>query len=116
MEQYCTSKSCRQKLSVYRESTSKQYETIDGLEDDIKEKDLFLQKVVQQRNQFQEEVHILKKKNSELLKESDNLIEKVNQLEEDTDIGLERLEMAHDKERKLKEELEKVSLDVVKEN
>ena len=74
----------------------------------MKDKDTFAQNVTRQRNQSQEEVSVLKKKNTELTKENDDLIEKVNQLDEDTDAGVEMLQMAHERERKTKVELKEL--------
>ena len=65
MEQICKNNYCKKKLQEYRESTSKLYDNIDSLEDDLKERDQFVQKVVKQRNNYQEEISLLKKKNCE---------------------------------------------------
>ena len=74
----------------------------------MKEKDTFAQKVLRQRNQSQEEVALLKTTNTELTKENDDLTEKENQLGEDTDAGVEMLQMAHERERKTKVELKEL--------
>jgi hypothetical protein len=58
MEQNCKKRYCRRKLSEYRELTSKQYDDIDSLETDIKDKDAFVQTLVKSRNDFQNEVAI----------------------------------------------------------
>ena len=108
MEKNCTNSYCKKMLKEYRESNSKLYDDIYSLEDDLKDKDTFAQNVTRQRNQSQEEVSVLKKKNTELTKENDDLIEKVNQLDEDTDAGVEMLQMAHERERKTKVELKEL--------
>ena len=46
MEQSCKSGYCKKKLNEYRELTSKQYDDIDTLETDIKDKDAFVQTLV----------------------------------------------------------------------
>jgi hypothetical protein len=56
------------------------------------------------RNDYQNEVVILKKKNSDIIKENNDLLEKVDQLDEDTDIGLNLLKNCQERERKLKKE------------
>ena len=106
MGDICKIRQCKTKLSEYREMTSKLYDDIDSLETDIKDKDKFVQTVVKARNALQEEVSNLKKKNSDLLKENCDLSEKVDQLDEDTDTGLELLKNAHERERKLNEAFE----------
>jgi chromosome segregation ATPase len=106
MEQLCKNGYCKSKLNEYRELTSKQYDDIDTLENDIKDKDAFVQTLVKARNDYQKEVVLLKKKNSEITKENNNLLEKVDQLDEDTDIGLNLLKNCQERERKLKKELE----------
>ena len=107
MEVICDSRKCRRKLNDYRDMTSKLYADIDTLEADLKERNEFLQKVVKSRNDFQQEIVHVKNKNSDLIKENDDLIEKVNQLEEDTEDGLEMYEMVRAREVNLKKELEK---------
>ena len=62
MEQSCSNSNCRKQLREYRESTSKLYGEIDSLEDDLKDRDDFSQKIIRQRNQLQEEVSFLKKR------------------------------------------------------
>lgn len=114
MEQSCSNSNCRKQLREYRESTSKLYGEIDSLEDDLKDRDDFSQKIIRQRNQLQEEVSFLKKKNSELQNENDELVEKVNQLDEDTDAGVEMLQMAHERERKNKIELKELKDKVIR--
>ena len=105
MEQSCKSGYCRKKLNEYRELTSKQYDDIDTLETDIKDKDAFVQTLVKARNDYQNEVITLKKKNSDIIKENDDLLEKVDQLDEDTDIGLNLLKNCQKRENNLKKEL-----------
>ena len=102
----CKTGYCRKKLSEYRELTTKQYDDIDSLETDIKDKDTFLQTVVKARNALQSDVSNLKKKNDDLKKENDDLSEKVEQLDEDTETGLMMIRNAHERERKLKNEVE----------
>ena len=71
----------------------KQYDDIDSLETDLKDKDGFLQEIVKARNNLQEEIVQLKNKNSNLMKQNDELQEKVEQLDEDTDTGIELLKI-----------------------
>ena len=106
MEQSCKNESCKRKLKDYRELTSKQYDDIDALETDIKDKEAFVQTVVKARNNYQSEVALLKKKNGDLIKENNGLLEKVDQLDEDTDTGINLLRNAHERESKLNKELE----------
>ena len=89
-------------LKEYRENNIKLYEEINSVDNDLKSKGTFAQREVRQRNQLQEEMSSLKKKNHDLVKENYQLIEKVDQLEEDTEAGVEMLGMAHERERKLK--------------
>ena len=105
MEQSCKSGYCRKKLNEYRELTSKQYDDIDTLETDIKDKDAFVQTLVKAKNDYQNEVITLKKKNSDIIKENNDLLEKVDQLDEDTDIGLNLLKNCQERENNLKKEL-----------
>ena len=106
MEQMCSSKNCKSKLSDYREMNRKLYNDLDAFEDDMRDKDVFLQKLSKERNGYQKEFDNLKKKYDELRKENDDLVEQNNQLDEDTDDGIEMLKMAHTREAKLKKELE----------
>ena len=101
MEQLCKGGSCRKKLSEYREMTNKLYDDIYGLESDIKEKDKFLQIVVKTRNSLEMEVLVLKKKNSSLVEENNDLVAKNDQLDEDTDTGIELLRNANERENKV---------------
>jgi hypothetical protein len=105
MEQMCKNDYCRKNLKEYRELTSKLYDDIDGLESDLKDKDVFLQTVVKARNAYQNEVANLKKKNLELIKENNDLLEKNEQLDEDAETGLSMVKNAHERERKLNTEL-----------
>jgi hypothetical protein len=73
------------------------YDEIYSLEDDLKEKDNFAQKVIRQRNQSQDELSLLKNNNIELTKENDELMERVTKFDEYTDAGVEMLQMAHEK-------------------
>ena len=66
MDVICDAKKCRRKLNDYRDLTSKLYADNDSLEADMKERDKFLQKVVKARNDYQQEIAHLKKKNSDL--------------------------------------------------
>ena len=84
----CKNEYCRKKLKEYRELTTKLYDDIDGLESDIKDKDDFLQTVIKARNACQSEIAVLKKKNSQLIKENNDLLEKKDQLDEDAETGL----------------------------
>ena len=104
---FCKTGPCKKKLSEYRELTSKLYNEIDSLEDDLKDKDAFLQKVVKARNNLQEDNEKLKKRNVELVKDITDLSEKVDQLDEDTDTGVELLRNANERERKVILELDK---------
>ena len=106
MDNSCRTGSCKKKLTEYRDLTSKLYGEIDCLESDIKDKEGFLQKVVKARNGFQEEVAVLKKKISGLVKENNDLSDKVEQLDEDTDTGVELLRNANAREMKLSDLVE----------
>jgi chromosome segregation ATPase len=106
MEQLCKNGYCKRKLNEYRELTSKQYDDIDTLEMDIKDRDAFVQTLVKARNDYQSEVALLKKKNGDLIKENNDLLEKVDQLDEDTDTGMNLLRNSHERESKLNKELE----------
>ena len=106
MEQMCSSKNCKSKLSDYREMNRKLYNDLDAFEEDMRDKDVFLQKLSKERNGYQKEFDNLKKKYDELRKENDDLVEQNNQLDEDTDDGIEMLKMAHTREALLKKELE----------
>ena len=97
----CKNIHCKKKLGEYWELTSKLYDDISSFEDDMKDKDDFLQNVVKARNTLQEEVANIKKRNVNLSKENTGLLEKVKQLDEDTDDGLKMLQNAHERERKL---------------
>jgi chromosome segregation ATPase len=94
MDQTCKNHQCKKK-------SSELYSDIDSLETDIKDKDTFVQAVVKARNALQEDVAKLTKKNRDLIRENNDLTEKVDQLDEDTDTGLEFLKNAHERERKL---------------
>ena len=87
----CKNKYCKSKLSEYREQTRKLYDDVDSLETDIKDKEDFVQTLVNNKNALQEDVAHLKKKNKKLTKENDVLLEKVKQLDEDTDDGIKML-------------------------
>ena len=104
MEQMC-SKYCKSRLSDYRDMNRKLYNDLDAF-DDMRDKDVFIQKLSKERNGYQKEFDTLKKKYDELRKENDDLVEQNNQLDEDTDDGVEMLKRAHEREAKLKKELE----------
>ena len=114
MEQLCQNLYCKGKLKEYRDLTRKLYDDIDGLEDDIRDKDTYTQKVVKARNANESEVALLKKKHSALIKENCDLLEQVKQLDEDTDAGVEMLQMAHERERKFKKEVDEYKENVKK--
>ena len=107
MDQSCRNNYCKKKLTEYREFTSKLYDDIHSIENDIKEKDVFIHKIVKARNDYQKEVEVLKKKNSALLKENNDLLEKNDQLDEDAEDGMKMLKNAHERERKLTKESDK---------
>ena len=109
MENLCKTGYCRKKLGEYRELTTKLYDDIDSLETDIKDKDTFLQTVVKARNALQNDIFNFKKKNAGLTKENDDLTEKVEQLDEDTDDGIKMLRNAHERERVLNKEVKEWS-------
>ena len=106
MEQLCGNIACRKKLKQYRELTNKQCDDIVDLETDITEKDAFAQSMVKAKNDYQSEVALLKKKNKSLVKDNDDLLEKVKQLDEDTDDGIAMLRNAHAREGNIKRELD----------
>ena len=83
MDSNCESKHCRIKLREYFDLTSKLYDDIGSLEEDIKEKESFVQKLKKGRNDFQHATVVLKKKNAELFKEIDVLVEKNERFETD---------------------------------
>ena len=85
MTDSCKTDQCKKKLREYRELTRKLYSDIDGFEDDIKDKEDFLQKVIKARNNLQEDNSNLKKRNIDLVRDNNSLSEKVAQLDEDTD-------------------------------
>jgi hypothetical protein len=106
MENLCKTGECKRKLKEYRELTTKLYDDIDGLEGDIKDKDDFVQKIVKARNALQSEVAGWKKKNLVIIKENEELSTKNEQLDEDAETGLMMVRNAHERERKLKNEIE----------
>ena len=108
MDQKCKSEICRSKLKDYRDLTRKQDDDIDTLETDIRDKDAFAQTVVKSRNDLQKELTLLKKKNADLLNQNKDLLEKVDQLDEDTETGMMFLKNAHERERKLNVEVKEL--------
>ena len=102
----CKTGLCKKKLIEYRELACKLCNDIDSLEDDFKDKDAFLQKVVKVRNNLQEDNENLKQRNVGLVKDISDLSEKVEQLDEDTDTGVELLRNANERERKVNLQLE----------
>ena len=88
MDLKCENKLCKIKGEEYRNE-------IYALEDDIKDKDEFAQKVVRQRNAYKAEISILKTNLHELTKENEDLIENSKQLEEDANNGVAMLKNAH---------------------
>ena len=62
--------------------------------------------LVKAKNDYQSEVALLKKKNKSLVKDNDDLLEKVKQLDEDTDDGIAMLRNAQARERNIKRELD----------
>ena len=101
----CENKQCRKKFREYIEQNSRQFEEIYSLENDIREKETFVQKIVKARNNFQEESALLKVKNLKLLKDLDDLTEKADQFEEDAVDGVEMVRRAHERERKSESKL-----------
>ena len=116
MEKSCKNEYCKRKLSEYRELTSKQYDDIDSLESDIKDKDEFVQKVVQARNALQNELSDLKKKNRDLVVENNELLAKNDQLDEDTETGLMMVRNDHERERKLNKKVEEYKKNYIENN
>ena len=108
MNQRCKSESCKAKLSEYRDLTRKQDDEIDSLETDIKDKDAFVQKIRKARNALESELSLLQIKNHDLIKENDDLLEKVDQLDQDTDDGIKMLRNAHERQRKLNKEVDEL--------
>ena len=88
MDLKCENKLCKIKGEEYRSE-------IYALEDDIKDKDEFAQKVVRQRNAYKAEISILKTNLYELTKENEGLIENSKQLEKDANNGVAMLKNAH---------------------
>ena len=105
MGEICKNVSCKKRLAEYRDLTRKQYEDIDTLEEDLEDKDVFVQTTVKDKNNYQNEIASLKKNNCKLLKENDALMEKNDQLDEDAEDGIKMVRNAHARERKLEEEL-----------
>ena len=104
----CKNDYWRRKFKEYRELTMKQYDDIDSLENDVKEKDDFVQTIVRARNTYQQEASDLKKKNIELIKDNNDLMEKNVQLDEDAEDGMKMLRNAHARERKLSSEMDEL--------
>ena len=65
-----------------------QEQAIDTHKEDIKDKDTFAQTAVKAKNDLQKELVLLKNKNNKLNKENIDLLERVKQLDEDTDDGI----------------------------
>ena len=95
-------KNQKKKIQEYRDLNSKLYDDIYSLDDDIKEKEFFVQKVIKQRNDLQNEVKFvcekLEVKNEDLIK-MDFSLEKQNELSQDVIKGL------MDENKRLKEEV-----------
>ena len=72
----------------------------------MKDKEDFLQKVVKARNNLQEDNSNLKKRNIDLVRDNNSLSEKVAQLDEDTDTGVELLRNSNARETVLKRVLD----------
>ena len=106
MDLMCQNSLCKIKGREYKNE-------IYALEDDIKDKDEFAQKVVRQRNAYKAEISILKKELSDLTRENEELIEKNKQLDEDANDGAEMLKNALERERKLVEELKEVKTNIL---
>ena len=102
----CKNGYCRKILSEYRERTRKLYDDVDTLQNDIKDKDDFVQHVVKARNSLQAEMSSLEKKNTDLMDKNFELSQKIDQLDEDTDTGVQLLKDAHERERKLEKDIE----------
>ena len=98
MESKCDNSWCKKKERKYRDE-------IYALEDDIRDKDEFAQKVVRQKNSYHAEISVLKKNVLDLTKKNEELEQKVEQLDEDADDGVMMLRNSHERERKLQEEL-----------
>ena len=113
MDQTCKIASCKKKLREYRDLTRQQYDDMDSLEKDIRDKDAFAQTTVKARNDLQKEIVLLQRDNKTLLEENNKLLEKVDQLDEDTDTGLQLLRNAHERERKLINEVEEFKKKVI---
>ena len=92
----CKNGYCRKKISEYRERTRKLYDDLDTLENDIKDKDDFVQHVVIARNSLQAEMSSLEKKNTGLMDKNFELSQKIDQLDEDTDTGVQLLRIKYD--------------------
>ena len=81
MEQICKNGYCRKKISEYRERTRKLYDDVDTLENDIKDKEDFVQHVVKARNSLQAEISSLEKKNTGLMDKNFELSLKIDELQ-----------------------------------
>ena len=62
MERFCENTNCKKKLREYRDQTIKLYNEVDSVENDLKERDEFLQLVIKERNNYKSEIKQLKKR------------------------------------------------------
>ena len=86
-------KQLKKRLNEYRDANTKLYKDIDDLENDIRGKDEFAEKMVKARNDCQKEIRFLKKKNTELMQENDDIVKNAQQLEINMNLELNRVKI-----------------------
>ena len=110
MENICHLSTCETRLKSYQKQINKLNGEIASLEDDLKERDDFLQTVVKARNDLKKEVRVLKEKNSNLIKENDEFASKVRHIETKSESDLEKtkaeLKECKDKLKLIEEEFD----------
>ena len=110
MENVCHISTCETRLKSYQKQINKLNAEIASLEDDLKERDDFLQTVVKGRNDLKKELRALKEKNASLTKENDEFVSKIRQIEtkSETDLKKTRAESKEckDKLKLIEEEFE----------
>ena len=115
MENICHISTCETRLKSYQKQIDKLNNEIVSLEDDLKERDDFLQTVVKGRNDLKKELRALKEKNASLTKENDEFVSKIRQIEtkSETDLKKTRAESEECKDKlKLKEEEFEIDYDL----
>ena len=90
MENICHISTCETRLKSYQKQIDKLNDEIVSLEDDLKERDDFLQTVVKGRNDLKKELRALKEKNASLTKENDEFVSKIRQIETKSETDLKK--------------------------